>query len=107
MRAIAEQARNVGGFELYKDINVALGAEIGPQHGPEKGHAADMSLPAKFRKLLSVNRYVRHQSAPLGRENRSNFKDFQRFVPSVVAEFILARGDRHRLFETRCLSASA
>ncbi|HEX5545587.1 MAG TPA: hypothetical protein VFX10_08830 [Nitrospira sp.] len=56
----AEQARNVGGFELYKYINVALGTEIGPQHGPEKGHAADMSLPAKVRKLLSVNRYVRH-----------------------------------------------
>lgn len=58
----AEQARNVGGFGLYKDINVALGAQIGSQHGPEQGHTADVSLPAKIRKLLLVNRYVRHQS---------------------------------------------
>jgi hypothetical protein len=58
----AEQAGNVGGFELYKYIDVAVRTKIGSQHGPEKGHAADMSLPAKFRESLSVNRYVRHES---------------------------------------------
>jgi hypothetical protein len=58
----AEEARRVRGVELYKYIDVAVGAKIGSQHGPEKGQTADMSLPAKFRKLLLVNRYVRHQS---------------------------------------------
>jgi hypothetical protein len=51
----------MGRFELYKYVNVAIGAKIGSQYGPEKGQATDMSLQAKFRKLLLVNRYVHHE----------------------------------------------
>jgi hypothetical protein len=52
----------MGRFELDKYVNIAVGTEIGSQHRPEKGQATDMSLQAKFRKLLLINCYVRHES---------------------------------------------
>ena len=48
------------GLEFNQNINVAFGAEVVPQNGPEQSQPADMIAPAKGGDFISVNGDLSH-----------------------------------------------